>query len=180
VDGQPFMSRSMSEVRSVRVDAFFLKYGLLNLATSHDPKASHQPTITFGPTEITGLKMGGKELKITLDTASLNKYPTFSTFEAAHEAGKLPKTISRSFVREGRLLKNASNYLVGSIVSKIEGLPEGITPEEDGYTITWPGFGKLILGEIIVGPYVRRVTLVRLKHSDTEIASGCSGGSSYP
>jgi hypothetical protein len=67
------------------------------------------------------------------------------------------------------------------MVKKIEGrLPEGASIEDNGYIINWPGFGKVILGEILIWPYVRRVTLVRLKHSDTEIGSGCSGGSTWP
>jgi hypothetical protein len=67
------------------------------------------------------------------------------------------------------------------LVKKIEGrLPDGASIEDNGYIINWPAFGKIILGEILIGPYVRRVTLVRLKHSDTEIGSGCSGGSTWP
>jgi len=64
-------------------------------------------------------------------------------------------------------------------VKNITGVPREWI-EENGYTIAWPGFGKVILGEILIGAYVRRVTLVRLKHCDIEIGGGCDGGSTWP
>jgi hypothetical protein len=33
---------------------------------------------------------------------------------------------------------------------------------------------------MIVGAFLRRVTLVRLQHSCVEISGGCDGGSSWP
>jgi hypothetical protein len=183
VQGQPFQSNSVSEVKSVRIaEGFFLKYGLLNLQSSHDPNKSRHPSITFGKTEITGLKLGKSTLKITLDLDTFNKYPTLDAFEAAFQNdAKLREKLSPRFVtdpRTGGLHKNASGYVVGSIVQKVEGLPDDA--RLDGFVITWPKFGKIILGEILMGPYVRRVTLVRFKHSDGEVGSGCSGGSTYP
>jgi len=183
VPGKPFQSRSVSEVKSVKIaDGLSLKYGLLNLQSSHDPSKSRHPSITFGKTEITGLKLGKSVLKVTLDLDTFNKYPTLEEFETAfHGDARLREKLSHRFVLDpatGRLHKNASGYVVGSIVQKVEGLPADASM--DGLVITWPKFGKIILGEILIGPYVRRVTLVRFEHSDGEVGSGCSGGSTFP
>jgi hypothetical protein len=184
VAGKPLQSRTTSEIKSVRVDRVFLKYGLLNMETSHDPDKDRHPRITFGRTEITGLKLDGKEIKVTVDTAPFNKYATLEAFEAAFTAANLPAAALRTLAVDQeprRLHRNESGYVVGSIVKKIEGpLPVGAKVEPNGYTIDWPEFGKIVLGEITMGPYIRRVTLLRLKHSDTEFGSGCSGGSFYP
>jgi len=183
VPGKPFQSRSVSEVKAVRVaDGLYLKYGLLNLQSTHDPARSRHPSITFGKTEITGLKLGRTELKVTLDLETFNKYPTLEEFETAfHGDARLREKLAHRFVMDpatGRLHKNASGYVVGTIVQKVEGLPADAST--DGLIITWPQFGKIILGEILIGPYVRRVTLVRFEHSDGEVGSGCSGGSTFP
>jgi hypothetical protein len=183
IAGKPFVSRSMSEVESVRIaGGFFLKYGLLNLKSTHDPSESPHPQITFGKTEIRGLRLGKAKVKVTLDVGVFNKYPTLAAFEKAFQNdSKLRRKLSSRFVvdpKTGGLHKNRSGYVIGSLVQKVEGLPDDAS--FDGFTITWPKFGQIILGEVLMGPYVRRVTLVRFKHSDGDIGSGCSGGSTYP
>lgn len=180
---KPAKSRTISEVKAVKVDDFSLKFCRLELRTYHPP-TEVQPQITFGPTEITGLKLGGKELTVTLDTAPFNKYSTLAGLEEAYLAGKLPKWLVRTFridEKTGKWYRNASGHVYASIVKKIEGtLPEGATIEPNGYVIHWPKFGRIILGEVIMGPHIRRGILVRLEHSDDEVGSGCSGGSYYP
>ena len=181
VAGKTILSRTVSEVKSVRMaGGLSLRYGLLNLQTAHEPGAPH-PSITFGKTEITGLKLGKAELKITLDLDTFNKYPTLAAFEAAFQSdAALRAEISPRFLMDGNVFhKNQSGYVVGSIVKSIEGLPPD-AKLVDGYTILWPPVGRIVLGEILMGPYVRRVTLLRTKERCTEVGSGCSGGSTLP
>jgi hypothetical protein len=182
VAGKPFGSHTISEVKSVRMaGGLSLKYGLLTLQSSHDPSRTTHPQITFGRTEISGLKLGKSELKITLDTETFNTFSTLETFEAAfqNDAG-LRATLSPRFLMDGTALhKSRSGYVVGSIVKSIEGLPADASLV-NGYTILWPKVGRIVLGEILMGPYVRRVTLVRVKESCGEVGSGCSGGGSLP
>jgi hypothetical protein len=183
VAGRPFVSRSLSEVESVRIaDGFFLKYGLLNLKSTHDPSKTRHPHITFGRTEIRGLRLGKSKVKITLDVSPFNKYPTLEAFEMAFQNdSKFRQRLSSRFVVDpntGELHKNESGYVIGSLVQKVEGLPDDAL--FDGFTITWPMFGQIVLGEVLMGPYVRRVSLVRFKHSDGDIGSGRSGGSTWP
>ena len=179
----PFVSRTFSEVKDVRVaDGFSVKSCVLNMTSSQAP-GERFPRVTFGKTVIAGLKLGKFSPKVTLDLETFNRLPTQAEFLAEHRkfgsALEPPFSTFLTDTNGGAPHQNASGYVVGSLVKKIEGLPGGMV-EDNGYIINWPPFGKIILGEILIGPYVRRVTLVRLKHSDTEVASGCSGGSTWP
>jgi hypothetical protein len=180
----PFVSRTISEVMNVEVAEGFSLAGCELRMTSTQAPGAPFPSVTLGKTLITGLRLGGFPLEVHLDTDAFNALPTQSNFlKHCNADGALRQPPFSTFLKDdnGRLHQNPSAYLVGSLVRKIEGkLPQGASIEENGYIIDWPGFGKVILGEILIGPYVRRVTLVRLKHSDTEIGSGCSGGSTWP
>ena len=179
---RPFVSRTFSEVKDVRVaDGFSVKSCVLNM-TSSQAAGERFPRVTFGKTAIVGLKLGKYSPKVTLDLETFNRLPTQTEFLAEfRKFGTALEPPFSTFQTDagGAPHQNASGYVVGSLVKKIEGLPDGMV-EDNGYIINWPPFGKIILGEILIGPYVRRVTLVRLKHSDTEVASGCSGGSTWP
>jgi hypothetical protein len=181
----PFVSRTVSEVTRVEVSEGFSVERCELRMTSSQAAGALFPTVTFGKTTIMGLRLGGLPLEVHLDTDAFNSLPTQSDFLThCNKNGALREPPFSTFLKDdanGRLHQNQSAYLVGSLVKKIEGkLPQGASIEENGYIIDWPIFGKIILGEILIGPYVRRVTLIRLKHSDVEIASGCSGGSTWP
>jgi hypothetical protein len=183
VPGQPFRNSCVSEMSSLRLgDNVFLKHSLLNMQSFHDPAKTRFPQITFGETEIKGLKLGKSELKITLDLETFNRYPTLELLEAAFKADAgLRARLTPRFVIDsatGGFYRNPSGYVIGSIVQKIEGLPRDATLK--GYTVSWPPFGNLILGEMAITPYMRRVSLFRFTYSNGSGGSGCSGGSTYP
>jgi hypothetical protein len=158
----------------------------LSMQSSHDITASVFPDITVGkPSEtfIDGLTIGGCELKVTFDLALLNALPTLEKLEEAFERDQdIRARLSKTFrLHDGQLYKSKSGFLQGSLVKKISGpLPEGAFIEEDGYTITWPGHGQYIVGQILIGAFLRRVTMLRVHSSDLEFFGGCSGGSTYP
>ena len=127
--------------------------------------------------------LGKLKVTVELDLEAFNSFPTLDTLEPALLRGdkRISRQVLKSFLRnsDGSLHRNQSGYTFGSIVKSIKGVPPDWI-EENGYTIVWPGFGKVILGEILVGVFVRRVILVRLKHCDIEIGGGCDGGSTWP
>src|SRR5262245_16415137 len=53
---KPAQNRTISEVKSLKVDELALKFCRLELRTYHPPTDVY-PQITFGPTEITGLNL---------------------------------------------------------------------------------------------------------------------------
>lgn len=183
VPGKPFRNNCVSEMTSLRLgDSVFLKHSLLNMQSSHDPAKTRFPQITFGPTEIKGLKLGKSELKITLDLETFNRYPTLEDLETAfRNDSNLRARLTPRFLVDpatGGFHRNPSGYVVGSIVQSIEGLPRDATI--NGYTVTWPPFGNLILGEMVITPYMRRISLIRFTYSNGSGGSGCSGGSTLP
>ena len=181
--GKPFRNNCVSEMSSLRLgDSMFLKHSLLNMQSSHDPAKTRFPQITFGPTEIKGLKLGKSELKVTLDLETFNQYPTLEELENAFKNdSRLRARLTPRFLVDpatGGFHRNASGYVIGSIVQKIEGLPSDAV--YNGYTVSWPSFGNLILGEMTMTPYMRRVALIRFTYSNGSGGGGCSGGSTYP
>jgi len=182
--GMPYRNNCVSEISSLRLgDKVFLKHSLLKMQSSHDPAQTRFPQITFDTkTEIKGLKLGRSELKITLDLETLNRYPTLEELENAFKND--PKVRARLTPRflvdpaTGGFYRNPSGYVIGSMVEKIEGLPSDAS--YSGYTVSWPPFGNLILGEMTITPYMRRVALIRFTYSDGSGCGGCSGGSTYP
>jgi hypothetical protein len=180
---QPKGSLINVEVKGLKVEGgFSLKNAVLNIETEHAPGAMF-PSIRLGDTGIFGMKLGKMEVKVELDLQAFNTFPTLQTFEHAWTNGdsRISRQVSNSFLRnsDGTLHRNAAGYTMGSIVKKITCDPS-LQIEDNGYTIVWPPFGKVIIGEILMGPFVRRVVLVRLKHCDIEVGGGCGGGSNYP
>jgi len=171
-------------VKGVKVEGgFSLNNAVLNMETEHAPGAVF-PSIRFGDkTGIFGMKLGKMKVGVELDLQAFNTFPTLETFEHAWRNGdsRISRQVANSFLRnsDGSLHRNNGGYTMGSIVKKITCDPS-LEIEDNGYTIVWPGFGKVIIGEILVGAFVRRVVLVRLKHCDIEIGGGCGGGSTWP
>jgi hypothetical protein len=182
IPGKPYGSRAVSEVKSVKIlGGLSLKHCLLTMQSSHDVDKANHPSIKFGKTEITGLRLGKTELKITLDLDTFNKFPTMEAFEAAFQSdAKLRAALSPRFLMNGTALhKSKSGYVMGSLVKKIEGLPKD-AKLLDAYTIFWPPVGRIVLGEVLMGPHIRRVTMLRVKDSCGGVGSGCNGGGGLP
>jgi len=180
---EPKGSSISVDVKGVKVEGgFSLKSAVLNLQSDHAPNDPF-PSIIFGTTGIAGMMLGKLKVTVELDLEAFNSFPTLDTLEPALLRGdkRISRQVLKSFLRnsDGSLHRNQSGYTFGSIVKSIKGVPPDWI-EENGYTIVWPGFGKVILGEILVGVFVRRVILVRLKHCDIEIGGGCDGGSTWP
>lgn len=180
----PAGSRTLSEVRGLRIGGgeVSIDYCRLAMRSVHD-RQSRYPRMTFERTEIVGLKLGSYQLGLTLDLDPFNRYPTLADLETAFQTDPaLGRELSNRFVvdpKTGGFYRNESGYVVGSILKSVTGLPPDASLE-NGYTIDWKGFGKIIVGEVFMGAYVRRATLVRIVHSDGDVGSGCTGGSWYP
>lgn len=180
----PAGSRTLSEVNGLRIGGgeVSMDSGRLAMRSVHE-RNSPRPRITFEGTEIVGLKLGGHSVQVTLDVETFNRYPTLAELEMAFQTNPdLRKELSHRFVIDpetGGFYRNQSGYVVGSLLKSVAGLPPGASLQ-NGYTIDWPSFGKIIVGEVFMGAYVRRATLLRIVHSDGDVGSGCTGGSWYP
>lgn len=184
VEGGPAGSRTVMEVKSLSIAGGEVSIDLcrLMMRSVHD-RQSEYPRMDLEGTDIVGLRLGNHLVELTLDLDPFNRYPTLADLEQDFRSNPaIQQALSPRFVvdpKTGGFYRNKSGYVVGSILKSVKGLPPDATLE-NGYTINWRSFGKIIIGEVFMGNYVRRATLVRIVHSDGDIGSGCTGGSWYP
>jgi len=125
--------------------------------------------VTTRGSHIEGLRMGGMTAKVFLASDALENCGSKDQLTDWHS--KQP-----SGWRNAHPLRNVNDRVKFSLVRDIQ-LSGEQDPEhkvyllEDGYTIKWDGFGRIILGETSIKGCDRRVTMVRL-------AMGSDGGGS--
>jgi hypothetical protein len=189
-EGKPFETRVRSDVRSARLlDQISVARVHLNMTSTHVPGDPY-PRISLADSEITGLKLGRFPITVTLD---------LKTFKAANTKEELAAIYAKNASFRKRKAKKfntpedaqsiqeyTGGYFVCSIVESISGkLPEGAYIDENGYTIVWPGVGKVVLGEMLISQNSRRLTMVRVHFGsptggDAMIGEGDVNGSSVP
>lgn len=182
VRGKSRVLKTSSEGKSIRIDGRVFVDEIAFTIESSSPSPGILPTITIeGKFPI--LNLDGYTLEIELDTKAINSVATPADLEKALKSKK-PATVARTVAvqpKTGGLHRSVSGYSITSIVKSINGkLPPGAYVESNGYTIVWPDFGKIMLGEVLVNPYMRRLSMLRLKRSDFELFGGCGGGSDWP
>jgi hypothetical protein len=129
-----------------------------------------QPTITPLKAEIKGLVIDGVRFTVSLSTKAIASFGTCDQFRRACQHGEpFHETHGNRFLsfrdgrRDGQTVKDCSVYsLVDRITWKGQ-LPEGAEVSEDSHVIVWPDFGKVILGEMLISDFSRRLTMVRLE-----------------
>lgn len=159
-------------------------------------------TVIYG-SHFDNLKIQGRPVTLDLSDEMLHQYPTSSSMQAAfqntysrpwvlaclvgHGLDKAAGTIDRDLLvaREAYGEQEASLNLKGlvvcSFVNKVNGLGGGITAW--GPIIAVPGFGNIYLGEILIWPWMRCLTMFRVEFYDGGSISGGtvgSGGGTWP
>jgi hypothetical protein len=155
------------------------------------PGGGRQPSISWAGTSLTGLKLEGHDVEVTLDQVlapltceddlvrEYAKPPFYNThckrfFErpgGGHGPGKIP--------RIGR----GDGYIGISIVDSIRTDCPGV--QIDGHKLTLQGFGTLYFGEMIISPDSKRLTLIRFElgcpeEGDGDVGDVMSNGESIP
>jgi hypothetical protein len=129
-----------------------------------------QPTITPVQAQLDGLVIDGVRFTVTLGTEPVARYGTCDQFHHAclHDTSfKASHGNQVQSLREGQPGGPAGKAcFVYSLVDRItwEGkLPEGAEVSEDSHVIVWPDFGTVILGEMLISDFSRRLTMMRLE-----------------
>ncbi len=127
---------------------------------------------------------------MALDVPTFRTYNTKASLAEAFEKDPefRKKNRKRFNTPEGaeKIREFSGGYYVCSIVDSIRGnLPDGAYVGDDGYTIFWPGVGRIVLGEIRVSHVSRRLTMVRVHfgcptRGDVGIGEGDLNGGSVP
>ena len=160
-----------------------------DMKTTHDGAAA-TPTILLRGLHITGVYLGNVTAHVEIDEEPFSTCGTkagIAAFWASKSAKYRRDNASRFQTVDGNptKLKERRGYYDCSIVRNItlKGPAKDVAEMNvDGNTITWhdpndptAGFGKIILGEVIIGASDRRVTLARLEMGSPSGGSGSGG-----
>ena len=158
-----------SSIRDLSVgNRLFLSYASAYLKSVYQD-GDEQPMITPVDAKMEGLVIDGVRFNVKLGTDTVTNFATCHQF---HHAAKHDKHFKDT--QEKRLLslwdaadgRTAKGCFVYSIVERIEWdgtLPRGAEVSEDSNVIVWPDFGKVVLGEMLITHYNRRLTMMRLE-----------------
>jgi hypothetical protein len=151
-----------------------------------------QPAITPVEASLEGLVIDGVRFNVKIGTDTVTN---LATCHQLHHAAKHDKHFKDTQERT-RLLslwdaadgRTAKGCFVYSIVERIEWdgtLPKGAEVSEDSNVIVWPDFGKVVLGEMLIMHFNRRLTMMRLAlgsplEGSMDIADVQSGGQDLP
>jgi hypothetical protein len=170
-NGQPTHTvHTKSSVRGLRVDNRLVIDRAEAYLKSVYRAADPQPTITpvKEETNLEGLSIDGVRFRVELDSKPFRALGTCHEFDhgaTAHAdfGQRLAKRLL-SLRQESPSGPVGKGCYVSSIIKSIEPLdpmPKGA--EIDEHVITWPDFGKVILGEMLISDFSRRLTMVRLE-----------------
>lgn len=151
-----------------------------------------QPTVTPVEAELGGFVLDGVRFTVTLDAEPVTTFGTCDQFHHAclHDEGFREKNGNRVLsLREPSTDRpSPKGCFVYSLVERIQWdgpLPAGAEVDEDSHVIVWPDFGKIILGEMLISDFSRRLTMMRLElgsplEGSLDAADVQSGGQGLP
>jgi hypothetical protein len=129
-----------------------------------------QPTVTPVEAELGGFVIDGVRFTVTLDLEPVTTFGTCDEFHHAclHDDRFREKNGKRVLSLRGPSGDTPSpkGCFVYSLVDRIQWdgpLPAGAEVDEESHVIVWPDFGTIILGEMLISDYNRRLTMMRLE-----------------
>jgi hypothetical protein len=156
----------------------------LNLSSVRKP--SGPPVITTTGNKILGMRMGEVRVAVALDDDTLAQCgtkPQLAAYYAKKPESFRQKHAWRFGTESGApALKDYNGYYHCTLVTgiKLSGPAKEVEkiPPPVGNMIYWPGFGRIFLGEVLVGNCDRRITMVRLAMGSDAGGSGSVGDGS--
>ena len=190
--GSNYETDVQAEIRNVSVlDKFHVDLLQLHVNATRTDSGQGSSIRTKG-LKIEGIQLGSVTARIQIDESPVSESGTKQ--ELANFFARQNEDFRREFAWRfntqpgSKSIADFHGKYIVSIVKKIElsGPDDQLKlMKVDGYTIIWDGFGKIILGEVLVRDFDKRVVLVRLKMgSDAEgqaaLGDGHSNGVTMP
>jgi hypothetical protein len=167
--GQLYVSTGMASIADVYIKNnphVFEASQLRIRVVSEDDDLYGQPRIAPRETVFEGMRLDEQSITVTYDVDDLTKFPTFDEFEREYQT-------NRSFFDKYQpALRRFPD--AGEFGAPLPRTPGGYTPipfvrkvkwkeEIQGNVLSLKGFGNIHFGEVLMGEYSRRVTMVRLE-----------------
>jgi hypothetical protein len=156
-----------SEVKGLHVNGRLTADTVETTLTATHPEKGTQSTIVISETHITNLRIDGFPVEVKFDTEMCGKLTTRKSLVDAYKQPAFAKRYANRFLaaddvkRVKGQIPETNGYIVCSIVSEVHTDHPKIVI--DGHVLTLKGFGRIYLGELLIGPQSRRLTLLRLK-----------------
>ena len=169
-DGETDTVHATSSISRVSVGKrLFLDHASAYLKTVYHA-GDAQPTITPVDARLNGLVIDGVRFTVRLGTEPVARYGTCDQFHHAclhdtsfKEAHGNQVLSLRDGLPGGPAGKACFVYSLVDRISWEGKLPEGAEVSEDSHVIVWPDFGTVILGEMLISDFSRRLTMMRLE-----------------
>ena len=159
-----------TEVHSRTEDLHILEklhFRLVEVHLSSCKAAGAPPVIRTTGAQIEGMRLNDVEVTVILD-------PNMLTY-----CGSKQQLATFCSSADGpEICEHDGNYLSTLVRDiRLSGPPDEVAkiPKPVGNRIYWPGFGRIYLGEVLVGERERRVTMVRLAMGSDAGGSGAIG-----
>jgi hypothetical protein len=169
------------------------------VAVEH-PREGYHPTVTFVGSHFDNLRIAGVSVNPVLEhnpvVSPKGKFPSVPATEdkafidrAISQSQKMTKAKGVPDWIEPRYgwvnsekERSKRGYVVCSLVDEVEGAKPG---SSFGHVVHVPGFGNVILGELIVYRGHFRLTMLRIEmgcpvHGDISVGTSCSNGTGMP
>ena len=167
-DGKTHTTEATAVVECLTIlDWLHVELVRASLKSVHGPKDSYA-TITPFDTDIKGLRLGDTLVTVEFDLTPFQQHGTKTSLaELYKKDADFRKTNFKRFNAkdaEDDKLPESKGVCIGSLVKNIT--IQGKVPSDvvvDGYTIKWPNVGRVILGEVLITDYYRRLTMLRVQ-----------------
>jgi len=163
-----------------------LHIDLVELNMSSTRKGTKPPAIRTAGNHIEGMRLGKVEVTVVLDNETLEHCGTkqqLADYYARQDEAFRERHAWRFGTRAGApAIQDHNGYYHFSLVQqiKLSGSKRDLAkiPRPRHNQIVWPGFGRIFLGEVLVGDNQRRMTMVRLDMGSDAGGSGSVGDAS--
>jgi hypothetical protein len=145
------------------------------LYSKHPPKAK-EGNITWHGSRFENLRISGCPVQIELNTDLFEKLLTYKAAEEAFAKAGEFRTIAEDPLQTGDKQKpsDVKGVFLCSIVKKIEVDCPGV--KVSGHSLEVAGFGKVYLGELLIKPAEKTLTMLRFELGSSIGGVGSGGG----
>jgi hypothetical protein len=170
VKEKAYKTLANSIVKGLHVTAHLSADALEATLTATHPETGGESSISLAGTRISNLRIDGYPIYVTIDTDLCGKYTTRKSLADAYATDDdfFKRYLNRFLLPDNvkpdpknRRIPETGGYIVCSIVSEVRTDHPKIVV--DGHVLTLEGFGRIFLGELLIGSQSRRLTLLRLK-----------------